>query len=717
MSGIALVDEFAEFRSDLVLHCAESGESSEDALFAFYSRLASENGDCPDLAPCHILSTGRSGYRVDGWAFDSDRGTLYLAILDPRPGEELETLNAAQLESLTSRVRRFVEFLLSPPTAERKDDARKALIGDAIAATPALIKRVQILVFSEARLSTRRAPELSGEVQGRPIVSNVLDFARYAAISSAKGEAEPIEIDFQALTDQPIPCLPASSGTSRYSAYLLAFPGEVLAQIYSLYGPRLLEQNVRTFLQARTKVNRGIIATLRDNPQMFFAYNNGLTATATSIEAMSTPDGYMNLSRINDLQIVNGGQTTASVLYAHDLGADLSEVFVQMKLSVVEPALVEEIVPLISRYANTQNRISEADFFSSHPFHVTMEQASRRVAPPPKAGSLTGQKWFYERARGQYRDARSRCSAAQKKRFDTEFPRSQLLEKTDLGKYEMIFAGRPHIACLGALKSFLKFAEQVAKDWEATPQKFNDGWFRNATSRALIFRWTDKMIAQSDWYKAARGHKAQTVAYTLAWLQEHLKKTRNGSGLNLQLIWNSQEVPEELQVVLSELAPQVSEKLSDTPAQFRNVGEFAKQQACWSMFTRTDFEIPEIPDHLIMDAEDQRAIAREDANVRRIDVDIELDQLMISLMGRTDEMISFSQRHGLLSPKSDAALKRLSRGQFNLPLSERSAFRELLGRMVEAGFVLAPQNSTSKVESGRERTIRISGAAKKQVRL
>jgi len=717
MADNALKAEYLEFISDLQARMLETGESRGTVFFDTYAALASENGDCPDLEPCEIEREGRGGYRIDGHAFDPERGILYVAICDAREDGDLETLNAAQLEALNTRARRFVEYILDPGfAAGLTEGSPEDFAAGVVAASPGLLKRIQILVFSAARLSTRKPPELSGEIGGRPVVSNILDFARFAAIARSQGSVEPIEVDLAALAGAPVPCLPAFMETGGYQSYLVALPGDVLAGIYGLYGPRLLEQNVRTFLQARTKVNKGIIVTLRETPEMFFAYNNGLTATASTVSTELLADGTLGIATIEDLQIVNGGQTTASILHARDQGADLTEVFVQMKLSVVEPQLIEEVVPRISRYANTQNRISEADFFSGHPFHVTLEQISRRLAPPPRAGALTGQKWFYERSRGQYRDARGRGTPAERRRFETEFPKAQLIEKTDLAKYELTFAARPHIVCLGAQKCFLSFAEQVAKEWEASPLSFNDGWFRSAIARAIIFRWTDRMINGSDWYRADRGHKSQTVAYTLAWLQHHLRKLGK-AGLNLQLVWNQQDVPEELKAVLAELAPQVARKLREAPEHVRNIGEFAKQQACWALIARTEFELSDLPDAILLDREEQRESAREEISVRRIDVDIEMDRLMVALAGRVDELTLFARKKGLLSPRSDAALRRLGRGQFALAPSERNALRHLFERLGEEGFPMpAPEVPATDAPAG-ERRIQLSGTARRQVRL
>jgi hypothetical protein len=718
MADGELESEYQDFYSDLQASAATSGEAVRDIFFETYAALAAENGDCGDLTPCGILKEGRGGYQVDGWAFDSERGIYSVAVCDVRESDTLETLNAAQLDALVSRGRRFVELLLEKDFFARAgDNSDEDRAGGFIAAQPGLLKRIQILVFSGARLSTRKPPELSAEIEGRPVVSNVLDFSRHSAIARARGAVEPVDIDLAELAGGPVPCLPASTGAGGYESYLVALPGEVLATVYGLYGPRLLEQNVRTFLQARTKVNKGIITTLREHPEMFFAYNNGLTATATAVRTERTVDGTLGITGIEDLQIVNGGQTTASILYARDQGGStLENVFVQMKLSVVQPALVEEVIPLISRYANTQNRISEADFFSGHPFHVTMEQISRRVTPPPRAGAVAGEKWFYERARGQYRDARARGTPAERKRFEAEFPKAQLVEKTELAKYEMAFMARPHIVCLGAQKCFLAFAEHVAKEWEASPLSFNDGWYRSAAARALIFRWTDRMINKSDWYRSDRAHKSQTLAYTIGWLHHHLRKAGK-AGLNLQLVWNRQEVPDELQAVLEALAPQVATALRAAPEHVRNVGEFAKQQACWAMIARCDFTIPELPETLLLDREEQRETAREEVAVRRIDVDIEMDRLMVALSGRTEEIQLFARKKGLLSPKSNSALGRIGRCQFTLPASERNALRHLFSKIMEEGFPMPASDNHAAPAPPGERTIQLSGSAVRRVRL
>jgi AIPR protein len=692
MNTLDLDDAFNSFWEELLLEAEASAEPQAAAFFRLYAKLAAENGDCIDLTYTPARNEGRSAYQVDGFALERDRGDLFLAISDFRPGRELETLNAAQIDTLFERVRRFCELSIQPAFINAVDETSPSFQ----AAWPIYdgrnqIKRIRVVAFSNARLSTRRKPEMTGEVLGVPFVCSILDFARYAAILNAKGGVEPIEIDVTAVNGAPLPCLPAHSIDGEHTSYLVAVPGTFMAEIYGLYGSKLLEQNVRTFLQARTKVNAGIIKTLETTPEMFFAYNNGVTATASGITTAPLPGGGIGIASIDNLQIVNGGQTTASILYASDSQrkdrrADLSRVFVQMKLSVVNPDRLEEVVPLISRYANTQNKISEADFFSSHPIHLVLERISRKHSAPPKAGSLSGSKWFYERARGQYLDRLAYGTQAERKRFELEFPRDQLIEKTELAKFEVTFECRPHIVSRLAQKCFLDYAEKTGKAWEASDARFNEHWFRTVVAEAIVFRSLDRMVARADWYQQDRGFKLQIVTYSIAWLVHYLQL--RGQEMDLNVIWQRQELPREIAAALAQIAPQVAETIKDAPPQMKNVGEYCKQQACWAAVSVSNYPFDNDLEGLLIGHAEAEQARKAAVVAKRIDYDIDFDTVLVEILADSEPYLRFARSHRLLTPKSDAALRRLTRGDIRLPSSERNALKYLLEKMAQAGFEL-----------------------------
>lgn len=701
-----LEEEFAEFAFELAQRAQDDDVPARDLLFESYERVAAENGDCIDLQAAP-RNPDASGPFIDGFAIDSERATLHLALCDIRTSETLETLNAADITRLKNQVSAWLKLCArGPAVAGATGGPTAGLIAGALP----LIRRLRVVIFSNARLATRRPPEADGEIGGLPAVYNILDFARFSGLRRAGAGNEPVEIVLVDISAEPLVCLPASGADGLYRSFLVAMPATSLSEIYGLYGARLLEQNVRTFLQARTKVNQGIIRTLREAPEMFFAYNNGLTATAADVVTEVLPDGRVAIRSITGLQIVNGGQTTASILYARDKGgADLADVFVQMKLTVVEPTRLEEVVPRISRFANTQNRISEADFFSSHPFHVAMEQISRRLTAPPAPGHVSGSRWFYERARGQYREGMAGTPAA-RKRFADEFPKSQLIDKTDLAKIEMTFAARPHTVCLGAQKCFMAFAEKVAKEWETSQDAFNESWFRNAVARAILFRWTDQLIARADWYKEDRGFKSQTVAYTLAWTVEQARRS-GGRQLNLALIWSLQDVPDELADVIRTVAPLVAAELRKTPDGVSNVGEYAKHQACWATLSRMEADV-ELPETALIDAEEAASTRREAIQFRKLDNEIEFETLLAGLDPAAAMQISATaRREKLLSPRSDAALRRLASGDLLLPPADRSALRQLLARMAEQGLEIPTGGAGDSI-----RKLRIGSSSMRQVR-
>jgi hypothetical protein len=624
--------ELTEFLEEVDLTAQASGLLKSEAFFQLFTDAAIESGDIEDSEYCPVLHDARPAYRIDGYYFNAEQGELGLLVCDFRSEPIVQNVHSADCSSLFNRAQRFFENALSLDFLNQLEDQSPAFEAAYLINTSReQIRRVRVTILTSGCLSVRKASLSTSVIAGIRFSSSVLDLQRYVGIQNSKRGSDPIEIDLRENGLAPLQCLQASSGTSSYSAFLVVVPATVLADIYGLYGARLLEANVRTFLQARTKVNKGMQITLQNEPQNFFAYNNGLTATASSVK-LENIDGTSHLTEIHDLQIVNGGQTTASILYARDRGkVQLEDVYVQMKLSVIDEATDVDIVPNISRYANSQNKISDADFFSSHPFHLQIERLSRRISAPVREGELIATKWFYERARGQYRDQQVYLSPAQTRKFQAEFPKAQLLVKTDIAKYELAFERQPHIVSLGAQKCFMAFAKIIDKKWSDDAANFGDGYFRDAMARALVFRWTDKMIGTSTWYLSDRGHKSQTVAYTISLLAYALSK--RGVSLDLRRIWNRQEMPESLKLCLEELAPMVAGFIRKTPDAVRNVGEYCKKQFCWARLC-DDFDQHgefSYPEDVVISLQENKERSKDDKSVRKIDRTIDIQTSVFTL--------------------------------------------------------------------------------------
>lgn len=480
MSGI---DEFArEFFQEIVTESDADGQFMADVFFERFCDELQAAGDLETADRAFHLGAGSTGIRVDGYGGDPDDngGLLSLIVADFNQSPEVGRLVATEMDTILQRPLRFLRKALDPAWRNGLEETSPGFgLADLIAQRWPRIDRVRILLISNRELSGRVEGRDAEEIDGRPVTHAVWDLRRLHRFVTVSHGREDMEIDLEGEFGGAIPILPAHFQGAGYQSYLAVVPGPLLADIYDRWGARLLEQNVRVFLQARGGVNKGIRQTLESDPAMFFAYNNGLTATAEAV-ATESRDGQIVLTRLRNLQIVNGGQTTASIHAARRAKVDLSRVFVQMKLSIVDQARAGEVVPRISEYANSQNRVNAADFFANHPFHVRMQGFSRRMFAPSPDGTFRETKWFYERARGQHADARALLTPAQRKKFDLENPRTQVFSKTDLAKYHNAWCGKPDKVSLGAQKNFADFAQGIGIAWKKDEAAFNEGWFREA---------------------------------------------------------------------------------------------------------------------------------------------------------------------------------------------------------------------------------------------
>jgi hypothetical protein len=348
---------------------------------------------------------------------------------------------------------------------------------------------------------------------------------------------------------------------------------------------------------------------------MFLAYNNGVTATAEAVETKEDGRGLV-LTSLRNFQIVNGGQTTASIHAAsRKKDVDLSQVFVQMKLSIIEPARAMTVVPKISEYANSQNRVSAADFFSNHPFHVRLEDFSRRLFAPSPDGTFRESKWFYERARGQYQDARGLLSVAQRRKFDIEYPKSQVISKTDLAKFLNSWRGHPEIVSRGSQKNFAEFARDIGREWTAKPDSFNEAFYRSSVGKAIAFRETEHIVSEQAWYQGG-GVRSRVVPYAIAKLANDAHQA--GLYVDFDRIWRAQTMPSELKAALTVAAKAVHDVIVDAGSENPNPLEWAKQPACWTRVKAIDVNWPAHWKEMLVTDEQQKVDRRDAAKDQRV---------------------------------------------------------------------------------------------------
>ncbi len=584
--AIEIEEYYQDFFQEIIGAADAGGQFVEDTFFELACEKLVDAGDLDSAHRAHYLPP--KGMRIDGYGgdpIDTDN-VLNLIILDFQQTLEIETLTQTQMNIIFNRALNFLQRSLDPSFRDGLEETSPAFgLADLIESRWRAIEKVRIFLISNRVLSARVDGREAGEFDDIAITYSVWDLGRLHRFVTSGFALEEIEIDLEEDFSQPLSALPAYLGNANYQSYLVAIPGTLLAQIYDRWGARLLEQNVRVFLQARGNVNKGIQATIENRPDMFFAYNNGITATAEGIKVKEELGQHL-ITHIKNLQIVNGGQTTASVhLASRNKEIDLSSVFVQMKLSIINSDEAMEVVPKISEYANSQNRVNAADFFANHLYHVRLEGFSRRILAPSPEGTFRQSKWFYERARGQYQDARAKRTRTERKKFDLEYPKRQVFTKTDLAKFLNVWEGKPDIVSMGAQKNFADFANVVGKEWNKQEDSFNEMYYQHTIAKAIIFKEVERLVSDQEWYEG--GYRANIVAYAIAKMGHDI----NGL-LDFDKVWRNQTMSKVLRQAFEVVSKAVHDVIVQPAPGIKNVTEWAKKQACWHRVQELKIEWP-----------------------------------------------------------------------------------------------------------------------------
>ena len=649
---------FIDFQNSVRASASAEGIFTKTAFVEEMSNRLAIAEEIDALITCEYEGFGvrKKKLAIDGYDFDDEEGQLVLAIVDYSSDDAIGRLITTEARKLFSNAEAFVQMFLSGGLKDLLEESSDIFqMVSEFKERLESISVIRLYLLTNLQLSESIKTFAPSEIGDLRIEYHLWDIERLFRVETSKTGREEIDIDITRWLPKGLAVLPASVTNSSVRTFLGVIPGETLADIYATYGSRVLESNVRSFLTARGKVNKSIRGTVLQEPEMFLSFNNGITATATSIDSNDVGGGTY-IRGIRNLQIVNGGQTTASLFYAKKNDkANLRGVDVQLKLIVVDETNVEELVPKISRFANTQNRVSEADFFSNHPFHQRMEEKSRQILVPSQSGQHFQTKWFYERTRGQYLNERARGTAAEARKFETEYPKSQVITKTDAAKYLVSWLQRPQIVSSGAQKNFVAFADLVSKEWTTNDVLFGDDYFKELVGKSILFNSIRRSVSKAPWYST--GYLANIVTYTIAKFAHTLTQYRGGSELNFQIIWNLQAVPNELAAILDEISEDVFDVLTDEKRPVVNVTEWAKREPCWVRVRECEYDFPSEIDEYLMSRSEVREMKRQSAKSQKLDSGIS-SQVIVLDLGPTYWLNArdFALRMTTLSEKENSIL-------------------------------------------------------------
>ncbi len=546
----------------------------------------SEIGMTFEPVECHYEGkVGNANLRLSGWSL-SDEGdqldlfvSLYANVDVPTPIPDSETKTAVE------QCLRFLTLCVEGKMESKLDPSSDVLsLARSLRGSYDNLEQIRVYVITDRVAKSKHFK--TRDIGGKAVRLEVMDIERLHRHWSEGKPRDELVVDFAEVSGMPLPCVFVPGESDEYDYALTAIPAEALRLLYEKFGARLLEANVRSFLSVKGKgVNAGIQNTLRLAPERFMAYNNGIVIVADEMRLGKAGEESVGIAWLKGLQIVNGGQTTASIYFTKKKypDTDLSRVRVPAKIIVMraqDSAKEEALVSDISRFANSQNAVRQSDLSANKPFHVEIEKLSRTVYCPDGVGQ-----WFYERAAGSYNTmlAREGTTPAKLKALKEAIPTARRITKTDLAKYITAWDKKPDIVSLGSQKNFDKFmASLTPTDGQEAPLPTVTD-FKAMIAKAKIYRDTQKLLRPM-----FSAFQANITAYTVSLVAEKL-----GERIDLEKVWARQAVSPELLAQIAAWAKEVNDVLHSSSGG-KMVSEWAKRSECRDVVMSASYSVPAI---------------------------------------------------------------------------------------------------------------------------
>lgn len=579
------IKEFAKNFIEGVQMSVEMAESNyEEELAESILEYIVDNGEVNAPQVCSFQKTRT---RLTAYDYNDEAESLdlfYLVKADTICGKVNNNKVQQGFNFLMSFYREAMDgSLLNNSGVEETDEIVE--VAKLVQSTNGKINQLRIYVISDGITDPSAVP-CAVENDGYIIEFNVWDIQRVYQQHQLRAGKEKVEIDFPTAYNTELQCLKMSDANPFIDAYLAIIPGITLAKIYKQYQQVLLEKNVRTFLQFKGKVNKEIRRTLREQPDMFFSYNNGISTTASEI-TLKEIDGMLYITNLYDWQIVNGGQTTASIAACiSDRDVDLSKVFVPMKVSVIrDKDHDDEIVKAISTSANSQTAIKNSDFSANEPYLVDLEKFSRQEWVP-NGNNKPVCKWYFERTRGQYLDQLAQLSGFNEKTFKIEYPKTKKITKTDIAKYENLWKRRPYDVCRGAENNYKLFVADIKRENPIiTP-----AYYKKIIAKGILFNTIDSIVKS----KKLGGYKSNLNAYIMAAISQ-----MSEGNLDMTYIWEHQMVQQEIVDRIEELIPLVWNHITTSGGQQADPNTWSKKPECWNRLKIKLTELDKLSDSMM----------------------------------------------------------------------------------------------------------------------
>jgi hypothetical protein len=559
---------------------------SEELVFAeIVMEHLADAGLCDEPQVQHYeAKVGNANVRMTGYALADDHTQLDIFVSLYLGGDELQPVTGTAIQAVA---RQGLQFLMNAARGRlgKVMDASNPALGLVMAAEEAWAELDQVRLFVMTDGQTDKKRFSGAEIEGKLVAIEVMDIERLYRHSAAGKPRDELTINFVETIGTALNCVYVPDPDADYDFALTAIPGEVLRALYERYGQQLLEANVRSFLGVTGKHNKGIASTLREEPEHFMAFNNGLVIVADEAKFERSESGEVGIGFMKGFQIVNGGQTTASIYFTKRRVPDINLAHVRVPAKIIilradGQADREKLVSDISRYANSQNAVKNSDLSANRPFHVQLEKIANTTYLPDGVG-----RWFYERAAGSYNVllAREGSTPARLRKLKESIPPSRKLSKNDVAKYIQTWRLLPQIVSLGGEKNFKALMDDLDDNPDLVPDTLAAPWFKELIAKAIIFRTIHSMVR-----KMFPQGQANVAAYLTS-----IVASRLGDQLNLDRIWLRQGISDQFRTMLAEWAAITFNAMVER-ANGRQIPEFAKRPECWEYVSDCKFQLPAV---------------------------------------------------------------------------------------------------------------------------
>lgn len=585
------------FRSDLRELIAERVAAdetpfpSEEIVFAeMVMEHVAEAGICDSPTVCHWNGKiGNAKLRITGYAVNSDEAGLDLFVTHYFGADELKDLRTSDAKATALEGVRFLFHAADGKLDTRIDPTHP--VRDLVATIRSRwskLDRLRVFLITDGRTKVKRLA--AKEVRENMVTVEIMDTERVFRHTESKPRDE-LAVNLINATGQSLPCVHVADSDADYEYVLTAMPGRLIHDLYRRFGPRLLEANVRTFLGSRRAVNKGIVDTLRKEPEHFLAFNNGLVFVSDKAEFDRESDGSLRLSFLKGMQIVNGGQTTSAIYFAtrDDRTIDLSHVWVPVKIILPKGSqdeAREHLISHVSRFANSQNAVRVSDLSANRPFHLQLEQLANDTWCPDGAT-----RWFYERAAGAYNVMllREGNTPARRRRLREMIPVRQKLTKNDIAKYHEAWRKKPGQVAMGGEKNFAAFMAFLDGEPASVPNPLDARWYREMIAKVILFKAVQSMTKTKAAKQTFHQGWVNIATYVVSVVADRI-----GDQLDFDEIWVEQGISEGLHALLWEWAVLVNAEFNRI-APGRQFSEVAKRADTWREVRSAEFPMPQEP--------------------------------------------------------------------------------------------------------------------------